>query len=290
MPGPTACEAGIALTRRPANDRCPASDSAGADGPNLSAAWLNCPGVRAHAAAPQRGVSRPRTPSGRPLCRCLTDGQTTPAPGLSLDGGSDGYVAILPDHRPGLARRRLARLTGAAGPRGCHAGAGPVSPQFHSERYQRATMRNAEYGLVWPRPTQAQAARSHARQRRPIAAWIFVLGRRLALVKDKCQRCLADARCMHWLSACRPSPVSLGGCLYALGARVISLSGIEALGRANSCRAREGADAILAILAEQAQATDLIVITQESMSTVLPARPRRNKSLGRGKPGSGRRH
>lgn len=157
---------------------------------------------------------------------------------------------------------------------------------------RRATMRNAEYGLVWTRPTQAQAARRVATRDNewPIAAWIFVLGRRLALVEDKCQRCLADARCMHWLSACRPSPVSLGGCLYALGARVISLSGIETLGRANSCRAREGVNAILTLLAEQAQATDLIVITQEAMSTVLPARPKRNKSLGRGKPGSGRRH
>ena len=162
MPGPTACEAGIALTRRPANDRCPASASAGADGPDLSAAWLNCPGVRANAAAPQRGVSRPRTPSGRPLCRRLTGGQTTPAPGLSLDGGSDGYGAGLPEHRPGLARRRLARLAGAAGPRICHAGASPVSPQLHSERYQARN--DAECG-IWPRPTQTQAARSHARQR-----------------------------------------------------------------------------------------------------------------------------
>ena len=162
MPGPTACEAGIALTRRPANDRCPASDSAGADGPDLSAAWLNCPGVRANAAAPPKrrippsdavGAAPVPAPDGRP---------TTPALGLSLDGGSDGYVAILPDHRPGLARRRLVRLAGAAGPRGCHASAGPVSPQLHSKRYQARN--DAECG-IWLRPTQAQAARSHARQR-----------------------------------------------------------------------------------------------------------------------------
>ena len=76
---------------------------------------------------------------------------------------------------------------------------------------------------------------------------------------------------MHWLSACRPSPVSLGWGLYALGARYLavwhrSIRPRKFLSRKGKrrCHARD--------LGGQAQATDLIVITQEAMSTVRGCR------------------
>lgn len=129
-------------------------------------------------------------------------------------------------------------------------------------------MRNAKYG----RTTQARAARSHARQRIGLSllgfwylvgAWLWSNANANAVWRMR-------AVCTGYRPAVRHRSVWAGVCTR--WARVISLSGIEALGRANSCRARENVDAMLAILAEQAQATDLIVITQEAMSTVRGCR------------------
>ena len=163
--------------------------------PDLSAGLRDSTVVRAHASAagapkkkgwdPALGRSRAGLSTqihiladqrGSPLCLSLTGD-----PGLSR--GLDRAAPALPDRGSGLRQRRLPRLAGATGHRGCHSGPEPAS---EPPAPRPGTIQGAQRRRTGHRLAQAWAARGHPlRQIRTSFLGLSVSGRGLDLDEAK---------------------------------------------------------------------------------------------------------